>query len=146
MELNESKMLQEQFNRMCATGKLFRSKVTGDQVWEAYIKGFGVDPKFRDPESSVHRCNQCKHFFHRYGNIVAIAEDMSIMTMFDGPTTDEYKESFRLMSELLKKSEIVDVFVETFDYLNKAVYARGRGCKVWCCKTERDIYFQPLLC
>lgn len=109
---------------MCATGKLFRSKVTGDQVWEAYIKGFGVDPKFRDPESSVHRCNQCKHFFHRYGNIVAIAADMSIMTMFDGPTTDEYKESFRLMSELLKKSEIADVFVETFDYLNKAVYAR----------------------
>lgn len=124
MELNESKMLQEQFNRMCATGKLFRSKVTGDQIWEAYIKGFGVDSKFRDPESSVHRCNQCKHFFHRYGNIVAIAEDMSIMTMFDGPTTDEYKESFRLMSELLKKSEIADVFVETFDYLNKAVYAR----------------------
>ena len=124
MEFNESKMLQEQFMKMCATGKLFRSKVTGSQLWETYMRGFGEDPIFRDPESSEHNCNQCKHFFHRYGNIVAIAEDLSIMTMFDAPVTDEYKESFRLMSEQLKNSEIEDVFVETFDYLNKAVYAR----------------------
>lgn len=124
MEHLESKMLQEQFNAMCATGKLFRSKVTGDQLWEAYMRGFGEDPIFRDPESSVHNCNQCKHFFHRYGNIVAIAEDNSIMTMYDGETTDEYRESFRLMSEMLRNAPIEDVFVETFDYLYKAVYAR----------------------
>ncbi len=124
MEQLESKMLQEQFDAMCATGKLFRSKVTGDQLWEAYMRGFGEDPIFRDPESSVHNCNQCKHFFHRYGNIVAIAEDNSIMTMFDGETTDEYHESFRLMSELLKSAPIEDVFVETFNYLYNAVYAR----------------------
>ena len=124
MEHLESKMLQEQFNAMCATGKLYRSKVTGDQIWEAYMRGFGEDPIFRDPESSVHNCNQCKHFFHRYGNIVAIAEDNSIMTMYDGETTDEYRESFRLMSEMLRNAPIEDVFVETFDYLYKAVYAR----------------------
>ena len=124
MEHLESKMLQEQFMKMCATGKLFRSKVSGDQIWEAYMKGFGEDPIFRDPESSVHNCNQCKHFFHRYGNIVAIAADNSVMTMFDGTTTDEYRESFRLMSELLKNAEIENVFVENFDYLYKAVYAR----------------------
>lgn len=109
---------------MCATGKLFHSKVTGDQVWNAYIKGFGEDPIFRDPESSVHNCNQCKHFFHRYGNIVAIAEDNSIMTMYDGETTDGYRASFAAMAELLKSAPIEDVFVETFDYLYKAVYAR----------------------
>lgn len=124
MEQLESKMLQEQFDAMCATGKLFRSKVTGDQLWEAYMRGFGEDPIFRDPQSSVHNCNQCKHFFHRYGNIVAIGEDNSIMTMFDGETTDEYRESFRLMSEMLRNAPIEDVFVETFDYLYKAVYAR----------------------
>ena len=123
MEHLESKMLQEQFMKMCATGKLFRSKVTGDQIWQAYMRGFGEDPIFRDPESSVHNCNQCKHFFHRYGNIVAIAGDNTIMTMYDGETTDEYRESFRLMSELLKSAPIEDVFVETFTYLNQAVYA-----------------------
>ena len=124
MEHLESKMLQEQFLKMCATGKLFRSKVSGDQLWEAYMRGFGEDPIFRDPESSVHNCNQCKHFFHRYGNIVAIAQDNSIMTMYDGETTDEYRESFRLMSKLLKSAPIEDVFVETFNYLYNAVYAR----------------------
>lgn len=117
-------MLQEQFMKMCATGRLFCSKVTGDQLWEAYMRGFGEDPIFRDPESSVHNCNQCKHFFHRYGNIVAITEDNSVMTMFDGDTTDEYRESFRLMSELLKSAPVQDVFVETFNYLHNAVYAR----------------------
>ena len=124
MEHLESKMLQEQFAKMCATGKLFRSQVSGDQIWEAYMKGFGEDPIFRDPESSVHNCNQCRHFFHRYGNIVAIAKDNSIMTMYDGETTDEYRESFRLMSELIKNAPIENVFVETFDYLYNAVYAR----------------------
>ena len=116
-------MLQEQFMKMCATGRLFRSKVTGDQIWQAYMRGFGEDPIFRDPKSSVHNCNQCKHFFHRYGNIVAIAKDFSIITMYDGETTDEYRESFRKMSELLKSAPIEDVFVETFTYLNQAVYA-----------------------
>ena len=124
MEHLESKMLQEQFVKMCATGRLFRSKVTGDQIWQAYMRGFGEDPIFRDPESSVHNCNQCKHFFHRYGNIVAIAKDNSIITMYDGETTDEYRESFRLMSELLKSAPVEDMFVETFDYLYNAVYAR----------------------
>ena len=124
MEHLESKMLQEQFAKMCATGKLFRSKVSGDQIWEAYMSGFGEDPIFRDPQSSEHNCNQCKHFFQRYGNIVAVAEDNSIMTMFDGDTTDEYRESFANMRNLLISAPIENVFVETFDYLYKAVYER----------------------
>ena len=53
MEHLESKMLQEQFAKMCATGKLFRSKVSGDQIWEAYMIGFGEDPIFRDPQRSL---------------------------------------------------------------------------------------------
>lgn len=124
MEHLESKMLQEQFAKMCATGKLFRSKVSGDQLWVAYMEGFGEDPIFRDPQSSVHNCNQCRHFFHRYGNIVAIAEDNSIMIMFDGETTDEYRRSFTAMANLLKSSPVENVFVETFYYLYNAVYAR----------------------
>ena len=106
---------------MCATGKLFRSTVTGSQLWDAYLKGFGEDPIFRDPQSSVHNCNQCKHFFNRYGNIVAVDDDNSIMTMFD-TAPDEYKESFRMMSELLKNAPIQEVFVETYQYLYNAIY------------------------
>lgn len=29
-----SRLLQEQFNKMCDTGKLFRSSVSGNDVWD----------------------------------------------------------------------------------------------------------------
>ena len=38
VELN--KLIQAQFDKMCSTGKLFRSSLTGDQVWNIYINGF----------------------------------------------------------------------------------------------------------
>ena len=37
---NVNKLIQAQFDKMCATGKLFRSSITGQQVWETYIKSF----------------------------------------------------------------------------------------------------------
>jgi hypothetical protein len=69
-----NKLIQAQFDKMCATGKLFRSSVTGQRVWELYINGFEkkYNPIFRDPESSVNNCNLCKNFIRRYGNVVAI--------------------------------------------------------------------------
>lgn len=118
------RLFQEQFNNLSEKGKLFRSTVTGRQVWEAYMKGFGEDPIFRDPESSEHNCNTCCNFFERYGNIVAVDADLNIITMYDGETSDEYRESFRLMSELLKGAPIGGVFVETFSYLNAAPYEK----------------------
>ena len=121
MEL-ELPRLQAQFNKMCATGKLFRSTLTGRQVWELYITGFGEDPIFRDPESSVHNCNLCKNFVHRYGNIVALDENLDIVTLFDYIPDDEYKESFRRMSEALRSSGIESIFVETFNMLNTLPY------------------------
>lgn len=115
-------MLQVQFNRLCKTGILFRSTVPGREVWFAYMDGFGIDTIFRDPQSSVHRCNTCRNFIERYGNIVAVDAELNIVTMWDGEADDEYRESFRRMSELLKSRPIADVFVETFDYLHKAPY------------------------
>lgn len=110
--------LQAQFDKMCATGKLFQSSVSGHELTDLYLKGFGEDPIFRDPESSEHNCNCCKNFLHRYGNIVAVDENLDIMTIFDIDATDEYKKSFALMSEALHKAPIQGVFVETFNMLN----------------------------
>lgn len=56
------------------------------------MRGFGEDPVFRDPQSSEHNCNTCRNFFERYGNIVAVDEDLNIITMYDGETSDEYRE------------------------------------------------------
>lgn len=117
-----NKLIQAQFDKMCQTGKLFRSKVSGQQLWELYISSFGNDPVFRDPESSVHNCNLCNNFIRRYGNIVAVDEEFNIMSMFDIEAPDEFKASMKAMSDALKSSYIGEVFFETFIELNSLPY------------------------
>ena len=77
-----NKQIQAQLNVMAETGKLFRSSVTGQEVWETYIKSFEAkhNPIFRDPNSTLHNCNLCKNFIRRYGNIVAVDANGDIIT------------------------------------------------------------------
>lgn len=125
MNKKENEMLQAQFDRLCERGKLFRSSVTGEQLWTAYMDGFGRDPIFLSPTSSVHNCRTCQRFIERYGNIVALDDEMRIITMWQGEdVSDEYRESFRRMDDLLRGSDISGVFVETFDFLNGAPYEK----------------------
>ena len=125
MNKKENEMLQAQFDRLCERGKLFRSSVTGEALWTAYMDGFGRDPIFLSPTSSVHNCRTCQRFIERYGNIVALDDEMRIITMWQGEgVSDEYRESFRRMDDLLRGSDISGVFVETFDFLNGAPYEK----------------------
>src|SRR5690606_27282273 len=101
-----NQLIQAQFNKMCATGKLFRSAITGQQVWDLYLKSFENDPVFRDPESSVHNCNLCNNFIRRYGNIVAIDENYKTMTIFDVKVKGEYENTAKLLSKEIKKQAI----------------------------------------
>lgn len=119
---NLNKKIQEQFNLMCNTSKLFRSSITGQQVWDLYLKSFDKDPIFRDPESSEHNCNLCNNFIRRYGNIVALDGDYNIMTIFDIETTDEFEPVVKALSKKLKSSKIQEVFFETFNELNSLPY------------------------
>ncbi len=121
--------LQAQFNKMCATGKLFRADISTETVWELYLGGFGKrnDPVFRDPESSMHNCNHCNNFIRRYGNVVALdSTDMSIMTIFDVNCSDEYQNSMDMMSSVISAAKIKNVFFETFNSLNSLPY---ESCK-----------------
>lgn len=117
------KLIQLQFDAMCKTGRLYRSTVTGSMIWDLYLQGFGDDPIFRDPESSIHRCNLCNNFIRRYGNIVAIINN-KIVTMFDVEAPEEYAKSAKLISDALKSVVIADVFVETFNKLNALPYGK----------------------
>ena len=119
---NFNKLIQAQFDKMCKTGKLFRSKVTGQEVWDKYIGSFEDDPIFRDPESSSHNCNLCKNFIRRYGNIIAIDKNYKIMTIWDVNPDEVYKPSAKAISKLLKSKPVLDVFFETFDELKSLPY------------------------
>ena len=100
------KKLQEQFDKMCATGKLFRSKVSGQELWDIYISSFKKEdnPVFRDPNSTLHNCNLCKNFIRRYGNIVAVDENYELMSIFDISSPGEYQNSMENISKKLKSS------------------------------------------
>ena len=119
--------MQAQFKKMCDIGMLFRSVVTGQEVWDLYIKAFKPEynPVFRDPSSSLHNCNHCSNFIRRYGNIVAIKEDGSIMSLFSlSGVEEEYKKPIETINRLICSKAIGGVFFETFDELNSLPYER----------------------
>jgi len=118
-------LLQAQFDKMCKTGKLFRSTVSGQRVWELYINGFEKEnnPIFRDPNSSSHNCNLCNNFIRRYGNIIALDENLNIMTMFDiDNVSDEYRKVSEILTKELKSAGVSDVFFETLAELKSLPY------------------------
>lgn len=121
---NFQKQLQNQFDLMCQTGMLFTSSITGQQAWDTYLTAFPTKEVFRDPESSVHECNNCKNFMRRYGNIVGIV-DGKITSIWDAENIPaEYKPSANAVKELLRSGKIQDVFIETFEELNSLPYER----------------------
>lgn len=124
--LKFSKLIQAQFDAMCLTGKLFRVKMSGQEVWDLYLASFEPeqDPIFRDPASSTHNCNLCKNFIRRYGNIVAINADGTLMSIFDVVAEDEFTNVAQALSNAITKSTIVNVFFETFNELNSLNYEK----------------------
>lgn len=116
--------LQEQFNKMCATGKLFRVELTGAEIWALYLGSFAPEnnPVFRDPASTSKNCNHCNNFMRRYGNIVAVDENNILTTIFDVDAPKEYFNTVQVLRSAIKGSAIADVFFETFEELNSLPY------------------------
>lgn len=122
-----TKELQEHFNKMAESGKLFRLNAKGDHIYNRYIDSFSPssNPVFRDPESSYMNCNLCKNFIRRYGNIVSINENFEIVTLFDFETSvDKFKNVLKELSKYLSKFKIENVFFETFNELNSLNYEK----------------------
>jgi len=116
--------MQIQFAKMYATGKLFVSGVNGSELWDIYLDKMNTNSKWRDPESSVYNCNTCNAFFRRYANIVALNEDLEIMTIFDIVGDEEHKTAFEVLSSTIKAHNIIDVFCESRRELEDLKYGR----------------------
>jgi hypothetical protein len=119
-----NKKIQEQFDKMSQTGKLFRVELTGQQIWDLYLRSFTKEnnPIFRDPTSTTHNCNHCNNFIRRYGNIVAIDDNHVITSIFDVDIKGEYKDTALALSKAITSSKISEVFFETFTELNSLPY------------------------
>lgn len=128
---NFNEKIKQQVLLMCQTGnKLFRSSISGREVWDLYLNSFKPehDPVFRDPESSKHNGNLDKSFIRRYGNIIAIDGNNNIITLFDLNLQKncEYYKSCQTISKALKSAKISNVFFETYDELNSLNYEKTR--------------------
>lgn len=125
--LNFNSMVKIQFSHMQRVGKLYRTDVTGDQIWDAYINGFTAEqnPVFRHPESTYHNCNHDRNFIRRYGNVVAIDDQTNeIVHLFDFDAPEPYSDAVNAVKDLFKAAKVVNVFVETFDVLNAMPYSK----------------------
>lgn len=109
---------------MALSGKLFRSSLSGHDLWDLYINSFEKkdNPVFRDPNSSYKNCNHCKNFIRRYGNIVSVDDHFNIITMFDNVTDPENVKTAAALSTALKGHPIQEIFTETFSELNSLPY------------------------
>lgn len=122
--LNAKMILQ--FNEM-QKSKLFRLNISGQEIWDTYLAGFSKeeDPVFRDPSSSTHTCNNDKNFIRRYGNIVAITNDLKIISLFDIDVTNSiYANTFANLRKVISKATVSEVFFETFAELNFLPYEK----------------------
>lgn len=129
-----NKQIQAQLAILVATGKLFRSAISGQEIWDIYLKSFkdGQDPIFRDPTSSTHNCNHCNNFIRRYGNIVAIDEDNNIITLFDFVGIDNFAGIAEEISQVIKGARIEQIFVESLADLKALPYES--------CSANQDVY------
>lgn len=124
---NLNKKIQQKFEQMQQSGKLFRVELSGAQIWDLYLASFSAEnnPIFRDPNSTEHNCNHCNNFIRRYGNIVAIDADFKVTSIFDVDLPEEYSGMVSV-AEAIKASKITEVFFETFAELNSLPY---ESCK-----------------
>lgn len=120
-------LIKEQFSLMAKTGKLFVSSVSGDTLWDLYLKSFTPqdNPIFRDPNSSSNNCNRDKHFIKTYGNIVTVNDDNEIITMFDIDVEgSSYYNSVTAVKDALKAASITSVFAIHYNDLVKQPYEK----------------------
>lgn len=99
------------FNENMAPRKLFVVDCDWEELWNIYLNGFPAElnPMFR--ERRMLDCSECRSFFKRMANVVAIDEDNGeYITLFDGETGLE-KEVFDELNEHVKSAEIKDVFM-----------------------------------
>ncbi len=120
-----SQLMQEHFiKNMCSTGKLYVADITGRDVWHEYLNSFENPGVWRNPQSNVYNCNHCSNFIRRYGNIVALNQNLELVTIFDVEIEGEYAHALKTLSTLIKSKAIANFFVETINELNELPYEK----------------------
>lgn len=127
--------VQKQFKKMTDTGMLYRSSVTGDELWATYLASFpaGSDPVYRT--RTEHDCSCCRNFIRTVGNVVAFDSNGGMLTIWDETVKGEpeYDIVSKAMAAMVRTGSVLDKFVH---YENHAGTAKSfekvtDGVKEW---------------
>ena len=103
--------VSHQFKRM-SSHDLFRTEISGDDLWTAYLASFpaGSNPIFR--KRTEHDCGCCRQFIRAIGNVVAII-DGRLVSLWDaaGIAHSAYQVVTETMSALVKSHPIANRFL-----------------------------------
>lgn len=113
MQFNKFKTaVARQFAEM-SKHQLFRTAVTGDELWATYLAAFpdGTNPIYK--ERTEHDCQCCKQFIRTVGNVVAIIEGQ-VLSIWDFGINDRtYQIVADTMSVLVRSKPIENIFLHT---------------------------------
>lgn len=113
MDFNKFKTaVAKQFKAM-SKHQLFRTAVTGDDLWATYLAAFpeGTNPIYR--ERTEHDCNCCKQFIRAVGNVVAIIGGTKVSIWNCGVGDPAYKAVADAMADLVESKPIANIFLHT---------------------------------
>lgn len=96
---------------------VFRSSVTGDELWDTYLKSFpeGTNPMFR--ERTEHDCSCCRSFIRGVGGLVTISDAGEIETIWDAESAPIDHPAYRVVSaalaEKIRSAKVEGLFLAT---------------------------------
>lgn len=93
-----------------SSGKLFRVKANGDELWEAYLAAFpeGTNPIYI--ERTTHDCSCCKQFIRNIAAVVAIKDGIRTSVWDIEGLNEPYATVAQRMAELVASKPILTAF------------------------------------
>jgi hypothetical protein len=108
-------VIQNNLTKMTNNYKdLFVTDVNGDELWNLYLSSFPAGTNNKYIERTEHDCSACRSFIKHYGGIVTIAEDNSIITIWDNVKGfDCYDVVSEALSNYVKSKNVIGLFLSS---------------------------------
>ncbi|MDR1638315.1 MAG: hypothetical protein LBT59_01345 [Clostridiales bacterium] len=111
---NFKNAVAKQFEALKAMGQIYRTDVSKDLLWETYLASFpeGTNPMFR--KRAEFDCSSCHSFVKAAGALVAINENLELVSIWDFPEDLGYYSVVSAeLSKLVKSKPISNIFLHT---------------------------------
>ena len=124
-----SQQVKAKFDQM-KTKPLYVTATNKSDIWNLYLASFPEGSNNLYLERTEHDCNCCKQFIRTLGNVVAVADDGTLETIWDIQVDDEYSVVAKALSDYVKAQPVRDVFLHFEPTTGKEVTHQLKDDKV----------------